>query len=583
MDEFVDLLSQLSYMPTIGVIVTCAIAVIALSVRDFHEPQTVAEIHYSVLRERYYFALAVHAVFALLIYLVLLYLLYKAGSVAIRETSAFTSLQRSLVAALSGNGTAAQTGDMKLQLLAQQAVVPIAAALALLVMVMVPRLPPFSMAADAIRRAMRELARYPQSAETMTAIIGCARLSPVASTRAAMLDDLARYGVSRREFNRGKGTISKIAAETLEETYALHLILAGMEEEARFRKFFLARRETAESLKLDHSALMRRAARAILAAEEVRRRGSDDLPDLILDISEFIAEEADILRTKHHRLLADACLSVLRTQAERQAFLSELGYDIALPTLLPLRPLVVVFALDLLIGLSPIVIARIFNVNAGATLTPLDTVIFSAAHAFALTAAMFLAIWPKVAYSAARPSLNRLPLPSYALFGAMSYLIGAALFYATFKTVFLGADLVAKHEPLAVSLSLALIFPVTTCGISILLDRRLREPSLDFWRNRTSDGIALGLALATTLTVFLAFYYWRENANHLGHPWIWAQLVFIAFYGLLGFAMGYLLPSAMESHIQAEQFIIESLEQSGKFLDTIDPRYGESVNERIPA
>lgn len=565
MTEPISALSQLMSGLGVGVVVVCAIALIALSVRDFHDPWKIAEIRYSVLRERYYFALSVHAVFALIMYLVLVYLLWDWGSAVMRETSAYKNLQGSF-------GAASRSAVISMLL-------AVASVVALLVMVLVPRLPPFNIAADLVRRAMRELARYPQSAETLTSIIGSARLRPDESARAAMIEELTRYGVSRRDLKRGKAAISKISAETLEETYNLHQILAGMERDARFRKFFLARCDTAESLKLDNGALMRRAARAILAAEEVKQRGG--LSDLTLDISEFIAEEADVLRAKHHRLLADACLSVLRTQEERRAFLLKLGYDIALPNPLPLKPLVIVFALDLLIGLSPIVIAPLTHVPDDAALKTADTAVFAAAHAIALTAAMFLAIWPKVVYSAARPSLYRLPLPSYALFGTVSYVIGVLLFYITFKTITIGPKLVAHDWPLAASFLFATIFPVTTWGISALLDRRLRQPSLDFWRNRRSDGIALAVALGATLIVILGIYYGLESLLEIPHPWRpEAQLFFVCFYALLGFAIGYLLPSAIESQIQAEQFIIESLAKSGK---SIDSRYGESVTERIPA
>jgi hypothetical protein len=568
-----QLMSLLSLAATV---IGCMIVVIVLSVRDFHEPWGKLEVRYSVLRERYYFALLVNAVFAAAIYLVLVYLLRNWFFWVLRQTPAFTELWNS-----SASFDLARTSVLPFVLSA-------AAVNALLVLVLVPHVWPFSSAASVVRTAMQALARYPHSAETLTAIIGRSKFIPTVEARSAVIEELKGYGVTRRLLQRALGgendVISSIAAETLVELGAIRLAVVDLQKhDRRFRKFFAARRDLVGQLESDYRRLIRRAARAILAAQDIAHLA---IPDLSWDISEFVAEEADVLHIRYHRLIADAALSCFRTQSARHVFLSRLGYEIGLPQLLPLAPLVFVFFLDVLIGLAPIAIVRFTAVPDQARLATHITAIFAFTQAFALALALFWATWPKTAFSFARPSLDRLPWRSYVVFGGISYMTATLLLYVACKMLPIPDVFVAAHAPLLASAVYSTIFFAATCGVSVLLDRRLRDLSLDFSQHCLRDGVTLGLVLAGAVSLFLLAYagleVWYEIPST--HWWpITAQIPFVGFHAVLGFAIGYFLPSAAEAHLNSKKIILESAEKDGKLVNIFTRQYSESIgNEMKP-
>jgi hypothetical protein len=168
-------------------------------------------------------------------------------------------------------------------------------------------------------------------------------------------------------------------------------------------------------------------------------------------------------------------LSCASNSTERRRLLASFGYEVAVSRTLPFWPLIIIFVIDFAIAAVP---AILVSIPAQSRMSPLSAAAMGLAHAFALTMSVLFAIYPKLTSNFARPSLFSLPLQSYLLFGAVSYLIGVAVYVCVFFLVDLPPAFVAKRHPLLASAWFSLMFPCITVTLSLTASRTcLRQES----------------------------------------------------------------------------------------------------------
>jgi hypothetical protein len=514
-----------------------AIAVIIVSALDFHVPYRISEIRNAVLRERYWFAIVVYATIAVLFYFVML----------------------NCVAALMLLVSGTPEADPLIRL-------TLAIAPAIAAVFIIPHLPLCRNVADGLRRAMQSLARYPQTVEILTAMISRAPFRVSHRATAEVAGELERYGVSPKLIRDALASNNKVlavgAATMIQQICSLHISFSDLRKDSRFERFFALRKHAFDELEKHYRRVLRRSARALLIADDISPSNMD-ADELALEVSDFIAQECEHLREKYQRLLAEAAISGVFSRAERTELVANFGYQIDLPTPLPLVPLVVIFAVDFLCSVVPIYFMS--NMPEKFRVSTWIAAQAALAHGIGLTLSVLLAVFPKASTSFARPSLFALPWRSYVFFGLVSYLVGNAVLYLTYSTIKLAPGWPAHAHPFATSSLFAAVFLVNTLVLSILLDVRLRGASLDYNKGRLLDGITLAVVMMSLMVIFvvgfLALLGWFKM---LPPPIEWyVYAISIAGFGVLGFVMGYLVPSTAHAYLEANKIALQWTEKQG--------------------
>jgi hypothetical protein len=553
-----------------------AIAVIIVSVLDFHVPYRISEIQNAVLRERYWFALAVYSTIAVIFYFVVLVICV--GPLVLYLTP---------------------EKDDPLVTLAL-AIPPAIAAV-----FVIPHLPLLRDAAGAIRRAMQSLARFPQTVETLTALIA---LSPFKVSERAVSEltgELERYGVPPQLIGNALAHNNKVlavgAATALQQVCSLHISFHDLRGDPRFKRFFSVRDEAFDGLEKHYRRVLRRSARALLIADDISASNmvsekqalliADDISksnmdsekralliafisqskmdseDLALEVSDFIAQECEDLREKYHRLLAEATISGVSNRAARTGLVAAFGYEVELPTPLPLAPLMAIFAVDFLCSVAPIFFMTNMPEESRQqfAVSPKTATLAALAHGFGLTLSVCLAVFPKASTNFARPSLFALPWPSYVFFGLVSYLAGTVVLFLTYSTIELAPGWPAASHPLVTSLLFSVVFLVNTVVLSILLDVRLRNAWLDYDKARLRDGITLAVVMMSLMVVFMVGFLALLALYHMPKPPIGLHVyvLSILLFGVLGFVMGYLVPSTAQAYLEANKLTLRWAQKQG--------------------
>jgi hypothetical protein len=529
-----------------------AFAVIVVSALDFHTPYKVSDIRYAVLGERYYLAIVAYSMVAVIFYLMALHY------VLILVTY-FTPVQDSF--------TPAQASAVRLTL-------AIPATIA--VMVLVPHVPALRGGVDALRGMMQTLARYPQTAETLTAIISRASFTINARATSEVARELEGYGVSKQFIEGALAGDNKVlavgAATMIQQVCSLHLSFNDLSNDPQFKKFFSARKAVFSNLEKQYRRVLRRSARALFLAEDIPPSDQES-GELALQISDFIAQECEDLRGEYQRLLAEVSVSSVLGQPARAELISSFGYQVALPHTLPFLPLVAIFVLDFIFSAAPVFF--LLNMPNEFKVTPQTAGLTSLAHACGLTISVFFAIYPKTSTNFARPSLTALPWLSYILFGLVSFLIGTAILYLTYTTVELGPGWPARSHPLTMSFLISAHFLLSTVVLSILLDVRLRNTLLDYFHWRFRDGMTFAVVMMCAAVSVVVGFLTLSSLYGLALPNIhWGTYaLYVILLGVLGFVMGYLLPSTAEAYIEANKIILRSVEKEGMLLSWATQQY----------
>jgi MFS family permease len=435
----------------------------------------------------------------------------------------------------------------------------LAAVAAVLLLVLSVRPPGLRNLADAVRSMLQALARYPQAAQTLVALIARAPFTPSPLARPETVRELESYAVPSKVVDEALAPDNKLlaaaAAQLMIEVCSLHVSFKAIETERRYRSFFASKRRTIEDLDRQYHRWLRQAARALLLAEDLPVSGIA-ADQLVLEMSDFIAEDGELLQSHYRRLLAELTLSCASNPSERRRLLASFGYEVAVSRTLPFWPLIVVFVIDFAIAVVPAVLTSF--IPAQSRMSTLSAAVLGLAHASALTMSVFFSIYPKLTSNFARPSLLSLPWHSYIFFGAVTYVIGLAIYICAFAIVDLPPAFIARRHPLAASAWFSLMFPVTTVVLSILLDLRLKNPLSDFQRGQIRDGIVLAVAsgvmvMALQFGLFLiaAVYGLSAPPFPLG-----LRAAFTGLFAALGFVMGYVIPSTTEAHFKAVKIIL---------------------------
>jgi hypothetical protein len=282
----------------------------------------------------------------------------------------------------------------------------------------------------------------------------------------------------------------------------------------------------------------------------------------MLEISDFIAEECESIRAVYQRLLAEVVLSVESKRQDRTDLIAGFGYQIRLPQPLPFAPLVAILALILTLDFAFSVLPLFFmtNVASDMRLSP-ETGAFSAfAHCAALAISIFAAVYPKASTNFARPSLYALPWRSYVLFSLVSYLVGVAILCLTYSTINIPPGWLANRHPLAAAWLFALIFLINTLVLSMLLDIRLRAETIAYREQRLRDGVAHAVVMMSLMVSMLVGFVLLTERFGLTPPNLSWSLYFlvIVLFGVLGFVMGFLVPSTAEAYLEANKLIHET-------------------------
>jgi biopolymer transport protein ExbB/TolQ len=526
--------------PSIIALCLGAIAICIVAAIDFHAPFEIMEIRYAVMRDRYYFAVVAYVTIAVVFYVFLvsqihwlvnhLYPGRRAGLlVAIPATIAF--------------------------------------------MVLVPHLPLLHRVIEFLRTMMQTLARYPQAVETVIVAIARSPIKVTERARPELQRELEGYGVPARliekALNHDDQVLAAGAATMIKQVASLHTSFLELRGNKRFARFFRARKAAFDEMERQYRRMLRRSARALMLTEDIMV--SDvDAQELVLEISDFIAEECEDLRVAYQRRLAEASLSVVDRRDSRIELIASFGYQIVFPQALPFAPLVTIFVLDFVVSVAPLFFLHLPQNFAVGSLTGGFS---SLAHAVALTISIFFAIYPKVSTNFARPSLYALPWSSYVVFGVISYLVGNAILWITYSTIPIAEGWLAKSHPFAASSLFALIFLVNTVVLSILLDVRLRADGLYYHEARLRDGAAHAVVMACVMFCLLIGFTSVTRAYGLEMPdipWLVHGLI-VALFGVLGFVMGYLVPSTAEAYIESNKLIRKSSALDGNLLGWAAP------------
>lgn len=432
--------------------------------------------------------------------------------------------------------------------------------LSVLIIITFPHLPGVRWPFKALRGFAHELALYPKSIQLLTTILATAPFEPGPSTREQLENGLERYSVP-------KGTlmmmISHNAAQRLEEAWSLRICFGEIAKLSMFLGFLKARSATIEKLEVELQKVLRRTAKALLTLSKVERKQ-------LRVVSQFVAEDCETLVGGYRTLLAEAAMSCVPGPGGREKLIRSFGYVVSLPHSLPYLPLIVAFGLDFALLLWPLIISPWVSVS-----TPFPRInmfSFALAHAICQTAAIAWAIYPKVAWDFARPS-RKLPIMSYAVFGAFSFLTGILVWTGLRLGIKPIPGMPFAEHPVPFILMNSLSFLLMTVVVSVLIDIRMRTYSYDYRSNRWRDAFILALALLVAAVLFQAVIYpYMPIALRAA----WLSQIYLALTFLLGLVLGFFVPSVAAAYLQAGEIIAEQVPSDADFLSQIKRR--KSIN-----
>ena len=512
------------------------ITALTLSFFDFHRPFGISEIRHAVLRERYWLAVSGYASVGLTAYVVLI---AAVAAIIFYLRHPISPEERSWTYAIGA---------------------AIGAASAVLVLSWISRVEGIATICAAIRTTLQSLvARYPQSPLTASAIIARAPFEPDPQAVDDLRRELSRFALPEKLVDAAMEAndryLSAPVTRVLLEISSLRLCFARIRDDKNFKNFFDGRSRTYARIEQDHHHMLRRVARALFVFEDLKVPDTSTV-DFALELSEFLSEECDALKARYHKLLAELILSALTTQEARRQMLRSFGYTVELATSVPFWPVVAIFATYLFFP----VVVMVFAGSSQSTMYAAGLVAF--AQSWAVAIAVFLAVFPKET-DFGRPTLFSLPWRSYVLYGAISYVAGAVIQFASYKAgslfdiFLLPSNYPARTDPLSTSLLVATICLYFTIGQSILIDRRLRSGALDYNKGRLSDALWFtGPMIALVAALQVAFYVVPHHAPPFS---VMALTVMSIAYLAIVFLMGFFVPSTSHAHLEATKIILSGV------------------------
>ena len=227
----------------------------------------------------------------------------------------------------------------------------------------------------------------------------------------------------------------------------------------------------------------------------------------------------------------------------------------------------VAFGLDFALLLWPLIVTPWVSIST--PFPKLNMVSFALAHAISLTAAIAWAICPKAVYDFALPSPGRLPIPSYIVFGALSYLTGVIVWTGLRLLIQPIPGWPMAEHPVRFILINSLAFLFMTVCMSVLIDVRLRTRSYDHQSNRWRDAIVLALALLVAAVIFqLALAPYMPPGVRLGT----LTSVYLGLTFAIGCVLGFSVPSVASAYLQADEIIAKQIPSEADLLTRIKSR-----------
>jgi hypothetical protein len=495
-----------------------ALTVLFWSMWDFPKPYRTNELRFATTREGYILALSLYGIGALIVYLSLV--------LALRKASASSGFDPVWVANWA----------------------PLVAALFCTVLLPGALRRPLK----AFRRAAQRVAQYPGARDNLSVSLCAARFMPHEDALPELKEELSRYGIAAETL---EADLSRSALHALVQIQSLGIRLEQLRGE--FPAFFERRADALAVIEREQSKVYRRSARAILFGHKIGRLPAAPVPRQSqegLAISDFVAEEAEVLLDRYRKLIAEMALSCVANPADRRKLLDGFGYEPrSLPPSVPYWSLAACLVVASCFMILPYVV---LNLKATQTYLaaqpwatrmpkdPVDAAMAAMLYGFMYLVAIALAVYPKAVSNFARPALTELPLRSYALFGACSYVAGLAT-----GTLFQFA-LEPPGPPPGFSRTLELLlspvfFAVLTIAVSYLIDLRLRETSYDFDRGRVRDGAMLASIMVATYGLWhLTMFGWQAPRT---------AVFFALMAGGLAFFIGFLIPGTAAAHLAADE------------------------------
>lgn len=520
-------------LPALIIVGVGAMTAIILSFVDFHRPYGVSEVRHSVVRERYWLAAAGYASIGLSGYLALV----GAITWVIAYLFEWTTLDE------RGRPFA------------------VAAMVSVFILSWFSRAPIGADMSSGVRKVLQTVvARYPQSLLTAAAIIARAPFTPHAQAEVDLANEMKRYALPgdliKAALTEDNRVLSASVRRVLLEILSLRACFAEVRKNPKFANFFAARTRTCAQIEQEHNHLMRRVARVLTLSQDFEMK--DQAEEFTLELSDFISDECDVLRSRYHRLLAEMILSAVHDDAGRKKMATTFGYDVGVARTLPSWPIGFMFAIYLslpflLFSISPV--AKISIAAAG---------LLSFAQTWAVAIAVFLAVYPKET-NFGRPTIFSLPWRSYLVYGAISYGVGVAILLFAYTIcnsipLFkLPDNFISRTNPLAASLLFSTIFVYFTIGLSILLDRRIQTGALDYQRGRVSDGLRFaGPMILLMVAMFAAIQVIAAWSGNTPPFTVIENIQASAIYLSIIFLIGYFVPSTAHAHLEATKIILSS-------------------------
>jgi hypothetical protein len=395
---------------------------------------------------------------------------------------------------------------------------------------------------DGFRRFSHFVALYPQAIQLILTVMARSAFRHNVSYGDVAQQELMRYSVPAEMLDRA---LSPNAVRLLQEVCSLRRRFDELSAVSDYASFLNARKSSIKMNELELQTIVRRVAKALVTATSPGEGH-------FRVVSQFVSEDCQDLILKYRNLIAEASVACIPAVPAREHFLKSFGYQATLPPLLPYLPLIVVFGLDSVLLLWPLMLSPWFGLD-WMPLSPHRVTAFAIAHAMSLTGALAWAIFPKLSFKPTRSSLDRFAWDRYLLFGCLTYLTSVLVWTALRLLIepIPGMPL-ATHPVLMIALSSCPFLVMNVC-ISVLLDIRLRK-SVDEKEGRWRDGMITGLFVTLTAVITQLFIMPLIPTSIIPRPWeLFALYVLVTF--LESSVLGFFLPSVASAHLKVDEQI----------------------------
>jgi hypothetical protein len=414
----------------------------------------------------------------------------------------------------------------------------------ILVAVVLPNLPVLSRNIRRLRDFTQVLAGFPRDVDELVLLLGRPRdvceqypaqlgfLEPIGRRLSASCMKSVREAIRIRKIFE-----SKYSAEA--ETVWPSALAAAVKRrrEASLERYLYRRRSAIGRLDNDYFQLLRRARRIGQLVEDQPLSQNQ-----LKQISAFLADQAEDLIERYQKLSAQTAIAVFPAGEPRAKFLEYLGYSVpqSIPSL-PLWPILVVLVVEVTTSAIGFVLTSGVASSWTAPLSSGAGAIFS--QGFAMTAAVTLAIAPKLMWAWARPAMFAKPaLVSYLIFGLATYVCGFVCFFVV------QSEFAPQRSPngggfalpfLAMILLPPGLFAVSNVVLSWRIDRRIIASCYERGWPAVRDSLWL---LAATI-LFIGFFR-ASMIGFFGVPWsslpnIW---LIVLVLGASAVVIGYAVP-----------------------------------------